>query len=442
MFFSGSLQEGIAFAVQGAKAVVCFVQDDSETSSAWQEENFTGDEFTDLLESRSVLFRIAKDSPEAGFLTSVCPITQYPTVVVIRNGMLQEYIMPNVSKDEFQTRLTAVLDETKPQTQAAAPPADQSTPSPSQGATSPPAQAPEPVMVVPRPTPATAQSPSSQQPQQDVEPSAPIDKGNKPVCGTPSGSSRGAPPQSPQEPQEEHNRPQTINKILEKNIKKDTKEKIPTSGIPKNERPSEQQPNRSTRPPGPPAEYRLQVRLFDGSSIRSAFSPSQTIRKDVRPWLDSEMEEKRPFNLKLILTPHPNRTLTIAEEDQTIQELITGSTATFVMVPIKTYIEAYSDTGSLPVRVVSTAYGLVTSVVSTATGYVGSMLGYFRTRAAPSHTEYAQPQSGETRSSSNEPSRQPRSWGPNIRTLRDHEGDDRSQFYNGNQVRFRYFPGP
>lgn len=44
----------------------------------------TAQQFTQLLETRSVLLRIAKDSPEAGFLASVCPVVQYPTVVVIR----------------------------------------------------------------------------------------------------------------------------------------------------------------------------------------------------------------------------------------------------------------------------------------------------------------------------------------------------------------------
>ena len=52
---------------------------------------------------------------EAGFLTSICPIQTFPAVIVIRNGMLQEYLAAGTAKDAFQARLkTAVSTDTAP----------------------------------------------------------------------------------------------------------------------------------------------------------------------------------------------------------------------------------------------------------------------------------------------------------------------------------------
>lgn len=190
-----------------------------------------------------------------------------------------------------------------------------------------------------------------------------------------------------------------------------------------------------TSAPLPPTQYRLQVRLFDGSSIRSSFAPSQTIRRDVRPWIDGQITEgKRPYNLKHILTPLPNHTLTIAEEEQTLEELGWGSSANLVMVPISSYTEAYSSSASsLPVRAVSSVYGLVSSAVGLATGLVGSLLPFGSGQTTPPEESPATntPSSG----GSTPRPRVPASRGPNIRTLRDQaaEQDDR-QFYNGNQV--------
>ncbi|KKK14342.1 hypothetical protein ARAM_000146 [Aspergillus rambellii] len=429
MFFSGSLQEGITLAVQQAKAVVCFVRDDSETSSTWEEEYFLGDEFTPLLETKSVLLRIAKDSPEAGFLSSVCPITQYPVVIAIRNGMLCEYIVPEISKEDFHSRLMLVLDGSKPQTQQAVHSTVSQNPPPSQEAGPSTTQATEPGVTAPSTTTGTAHSQSTPGQPSPTTPSRKSENKKVETTRTP----RYSLPTAAQQPPKQKEGPKLANK--------DKKEKA--KGEPsasKRPQPTEEASASQPRPArGPPSQYRLQVRLFDGRSVRSTFTPSQTIRKDVRAWLDGEMgEEKRPFNLKHILTPLPNQTLTIAEEDQALQELIVGSTATFVMVPVKSYIEAYtesSSTLSLPVRAVSVVYGLVSSAVSTAIGLGASLFAY-GPAAASSQPEPAQPSTPQPTEDTVQ-RRRPFASGPNIRTLRDQQNDqDRSQFYNGNQLNF------
>ena len=179
-----------------------------------------------------------------------------------------------------------------------------------------------------------------------------------------------------------------------------------------------------------PSSYRLQVRLFDGSSVRSSFSPFQSIRGDVRPWLDAQLtaDNSRPYNLKYILTPLPSRTLSITEEEQTLQDLGIGPSANLVMVPIQSYSEAYGSSGpSLPVRGAYAIYGLVSSAVGGLAGSVGSFLGYGQTEGS-STSSGSHSSDGQRRVAVSQSAR--------IRTLGDQneaERDDQ-QFYNGNQV--------
>ncbi|KAE8350281.1 hypothetical protein BDV28DRAFT_139416 [Aspergillus coremiiformis] len=441
MFFSGNLQDGIALAVSQAKAVICFVRDDEQTSNLWEEVYFVDNEFAQLLESRSVLLRLSKDSQEAGFLTSFCPVTKFPAVVVIKNGMLREYIVPDISKEDFHSRLKAALEDNKPADQKSSSSTAQSVQS---NTAAPSIGSPAVSAIVPQPEPVSIPAPAAAaESQRDESQRQPAQQGyNSLRAGgrtyqveTPS-EARKPPPKKQEEPKL-HDKDKAVNRMR--------KQKGPGADASKAsvsvERPSPSTSIEERKPPTatPPKQYRLQIRLFDGSSIRSSFSPSQTIRRDVRPWIDNQVvDEKRPYNLKHILTPLPNRTLTIAEEEQTLAELGLGSTANLVMVPINTYTEAYSTAGSsLPARTVSSAYGLVSSVVGTATGLVGSFFGYGQPASTSSQTVPASTSSPSPSSDSAVRPRPSASRGPIIRTLRDQRDEQNdSQFYNGNQLNF------
>ncbi|GLA29519.1 hypothetical protein ACMYSQ_003966 [Aspergillus niger] len=449
MFYSGSLQEGIAAAVAESKAVVCFVRDDEQASTEWEESYFTFDEeLAQLLQLRAVLLRFTKGSQEAGFLASFCPIVKFPTVVVIKNGMMCDYFVPDISKEDFRDRLLAKLDESRAPVQqdvgnagaagseTVSAPVASDTPAPAP-VSSAPVPAPAPV-AEPAPTPAPAQpapQPSTTEPEQPRD--ATIREGKRRVDDARVEQHRPSPTKKLQQQKQEpapKPTPRPATQESKPKPKPTPKEKPSSPAAPKETitEPAER------RQPSPPKQYRLQVRLFDGSSVRSSFTPTQTIRNDVRPWLDSQMEERSPYNLKHILTPLPNRTLTIADEEQTLAELGLGSSANLVMVPIQSYTEAYSGAGaSLPARAVSSAYGLVSSAVGTATGLVGSFFGYGTTQSSGNE---AAPAPGTASSGSNDAGRRRvnASRGPIIRTLRDaqNEGDDR-QFYNGNQLNFQ-----
>lgn len=338
---------------------------------------------------------------------------------------MEEYLLPGISKDEFKNRILAVLGQQKapilaptqqPQvstlavnntsssstsTTPSAATSTQSNEQPSHGALSPSTFATQRSQELPTPKKQPTKQESKSTPAK--LPARRQDKGKNPAQ-VPDNNGN-ATSQNPTKP--------ATRKPLS---------------------PTVEDPKPQPQPPrGPPSEYRLQVRLFDGRSIRSSFTPTQTIRNDVRPWLDKQMiEDKRPYNLKQILTPLPNRTLSVAEESRPLRDLGLGSTANLVMVPVASYTEAYaSAVASLPARGISAVYNVVSSVASSATSLVGSFIGY-----GPSAAE------DNTQSSASSPPpplqtprRPSRTGGLNIRTLHDQRNErNDSQFYNGNQV--------
>ncbi|KAJ6111702.1 hypothetical protein N7523_007763 [Penicillium sp. IBT 18751x] len=423
MFFQGSLQDGIALAVREAKAVVCFVRDDEQLSSKWEEEYLTDDEVAPVLDAKAVLLRLAAGTQEAGFLTTFCPIAKFPTVVVIKTGTLQEYLTPEVSKDELKRRLIAVLEGGRDilNTQQS----QQSSPVPTNSNTTTVASSNAYTPI----TSIASNAPSRQTARQYPSDSQIFAQQSSQASTRTIGPSAQKPSEKSEPPKQQP---------LKDSPKEKSKGKQPAAPVQKSQLkankkppPAVEEPKRQTPVPrGPPSQYRLQVRLFDGRSIRSSFTPTQTIRGDVRPWLDGEMgDDNRPYNLKHILTPLPNRTLSVAEESQTLQELSLGSTATLVMVPVQTYTTAYASAGSLPARGISAVYNVVSGVASTATGIVGSIFGYGSSAPA-----------SEVQSAPSPPSQhaqRQRPTGMNIRTLRDQQNErGDSQFYNGNQLNF------
>ncbi|KAI9875239.1 MAG: hypothetical protein M1830_008721, partial [Pleopsidium flavum] len=125
MFFNGDLQSGIALAISESKLVACFIRDDEEESSSWEDVYLQDDEIAPLLRSKTVLLRMNTGSQEAGFLSAFCPINKTPTLVIIHNGQLREYLVAGIAPDDFKQRLKAALTEqpstTHPQDSQATP---------------------------------------------------------------------------------------------------------------------------------------------------------------------------------------------------------------------------------------------------------------------------------------------------------------------------------
>ena len=108
-FFQGTLQEGIATAVQQLKSVVCFVTgesglfdviphrhgmevrakadnfaDNGTESTQWENEYLADDAVAPLVQSEAVALRLEAGSQEEGFLAQLYPIPKKPTIVIIK----------------------------------------------------------------------------------------------------------------------------------------------------------------------------------------------------------------------------------------------------------------------------------------------------------------------------------------------------------------------
>lgn len=170
------------------------------------------------------------------------------------------------------------------------------------------------------------------------------------------------------------------------------------------------------------AQCALQIRLFDGSTIRSRFPSDDSLRVNVRPWIDEQQPGDTPYTFKQVLTPLPNKNISISDEEQSLQSQGLTPSATLILVPVQGYTSAYEDGASSGIvsRVASGGYGLVSSGVGLVTGVLGSFLGGGGA-APPAQERPVDPA--------------PANPNPaiNVQTLRDRDRDDQ-QFYNGNAV--------
>jgi len=164
-------------------------------------------------------------------------------------------------------------------------------------------------------------------------------------------------------------------------------------------------------------ECALQVRLFDGSTIRSRFSASGSLTTDVRPWIQGKQGGDTPFTFKHVLTPLPNKTIETSEEEKSLRELGLTPNATLILVPVATYTSAYQPSGIVG-SVASTGYGLVSSGFGAVSGLLGSVLG-----------------GGSAASPTEQPKQEPTSGGRTTSrpATKDIKKEER-QYYNGNSV--------
>ncbi len=165
----------------------------------------------------------------------------------------------------------------------------------------------------------------------------------------------------------------------------------------------------------------LQARLFDGTTIRSRFSAQSTLRKDVRQWIDGHRADGDiPYTFKQVLTPYPNRPITISEEEESLQSLGLNPSATLILVPVKDYTSAYEGSpASYISRGISAGVGFVSSSINIVTGTLGGLLGG---SAGPEVEVEPENRSSQT------------STAANIRTFREQEMPEEHQLYNGNTV--------
>ncbi|KAK4964401.1 hypothetical protein LTR66_000826 [Elasticomyces elasticus] len=200
-------------------------------------------------------------------------------------------------------------------------------------------------------------------------------------------------------------------------------------------------PQQPTSPSSSTTICSLQIRLFSGASIRGRFAPDSTLHTSVRTWIDSQPNGSDvPYTFRQILTPSPNRTITISEEERSLQELGLMPSATLVLVPVHDYTEAYASGGitGLLSRGLNAGYGLVAGGFEMVSGAFVAVTGYGRATEGP----YVAGTGDEVEPSNTQGAQAAGVAGTatiKVRTLADQRAEaarDQREFYNGNQLNF------
>ncbi|RBA19281.1 hypothetical protein FPRO05_09384 [Fusarium proliferatum] len=348
---------------------------------------------SDLLKEHSIALRLKAGSEEAGYLAQIFPLPRTPTVVIIKNGELKEYITPGTSKEDFLRRVQTAFDST------AAPPA----PAP---ATTQPTSAPE--------------QPSPPQPQ--AETPVPSEQQSTPPTAAPSTSEnvrrilaeRAARLQAQKEENErkvKEERARTKEKAkaeaeagmdtdnarahkqaeaVRKKKQKDQEEKarilkrIEDDKAERRLRAEQREKQKLDNLKGGDvaaslvnapetklssssksgAITALQVRLFDGSTLRNRFKTTAHL-KEVRQWVDENRGDgSQPYTFKQVLTPLPNRNIDETEEDKPLGDLGLFPSSTLVLIPVKKFTTAYDESQGIVSRVIGFILSIFTWIFS------------------------------------------------------------------------------
>ena len=202
---------------------------------------------------------------------------------------------------------------------------------------------------------------------------------------------------------------------------------------------------------GVPGQCKLQVRFFDGTSLRTTFSTTATLRKDVREWIDKgdEQEPRKvqqpPYTFKHHEPPLPARTLGDADEEKTLEELGLTPSATLVLVPVENYSSAYPGRkfGQGGANgIFGLLFGIISGFEFILRAFLGMITGQFAKPGVPEDAS-ASTARQEQLSKDSEPDKgqgsSKEAAGIKVRTLADQREEEQrkkkdQEWYNGNQV--------
>ncbi|KAI9674999.1 MAG: hypothetical protein M1817_001405 [Caeruleum heppii] len=482
MFYEGDLQSGIAHAIQHGKMVASFVRDDSDESLQWENDFLRDDAVSSALQAKAVLLRIQAQSQEAGYLSAICPISGAPTVVILKNGQILAHLSGSMSQSDFTTQVLAALDENASGVSSEAmQPSHPAQQDHSASLNPDTASADSSQAQTPR-TPSPSSADSAAQPQQPSHPTVlstpPPHLRNTPetISSLPGntirkdkGKGRAPSPTPASDPKkaseisyaaQQRRRQQDARKERERILRLVEQDKIDRREREERRRALAKAEADPTSPGSDPvapvissgssisdktnaassSTCALSVRLLSGATIRERFpSATTTLRSDVREWIDEHRSDDGdiPYTFKQILSPLPNKTISISEEEQSLQSLGLAPSATLVLVSVEGYSNAYAgNEPGILFRAASSVYRMVASGVRTVAGALGTFLGIGA--ATPVASSPADPASSLAAGSSTGSSHSSSHSSINVRTLRDQDEtrrDDR-QFYNGNQLNF------
>ncbi|KAI0883842.1 uncharacterized protein GGS22DRAFT_26590 [Annulohypoxylon maeteangense] len=385
VFYEGSLEDAISLAIQESKMVLAFVDDSSEESKLWETELCTNESLQSPLEHYAVSLRLLANSREAGFLEALFPIPKKPTVVIIQNGTLKEYIKAGTTKEDLVRRIATILNTARTG-QSQQPTTSQRTP-----ATAPSGHETDDLYD----DDDDDHSQQTQRPQAESPPAKKSKDRGKKSQQDAAESNNNANSAGRTYAQEVRQR-----KVLDAEERRRILRRIEDDKQERKEREAREKKARQLlngsqdgessasqtqpiplpmrQPGGSRGEYaNIQVRLFDGSMIRSRFKSDATLNSEVRKWIDEDRTDGyAPYTFRVVLSPLPNKAIEPAEEIQSLLTLGLAPSATLVLVPAK-FALAYPRTGgffwqSLGVffSIFGAGYGLLSGVFGGITGMI------------------------------------------------------------------------
>ena len=355
------------------------------------------------------MLRLRAGSAEAGFLADIVPLPKTPTIVMIKDGNIEEYISAGLPKADFVDRLSAAFST-------------------------------------------ASQLLSSHPALEDTSGNKIVEEDDK-ETSTARVDTRHPTQLSPyaeqlkrrrQEDAEERRR---ILKLIENDRLRRQRQALErqrarASSVGSNDSHLARQPQNSTgdtasnETASVPATTALQVRLLDGSVIRSHFPSDGTICRHVRPWVDRERADgTSPDAFKVVLTPRPGRDIHNIEESITLADLGLSPSSTLMLVEVPS---ARPRLGifSMLLAYMITIFSQVTAALARGLGF-GSALK-IKLDDAPRDRNSNSPGRSLGSSTQVDSRRPPSHLGGQrrfvLRRLHDLKPDEHQQLYNGNSV--------
>lgn len=327
--------------------------------------------------------RLTAGSEEAGYLAQIFPLPRTPTVVIIKNGELKEYITPETSKEDFIRRVQGAFSPTShlPSSTTTQPaPAQATTPQTSSSTATTPSQLtpsssdtqPERSenvrrILAERAARLQAEKEEAERKAKEERTKAKGKAKAEAEAGVDSEAARTHKQQEAlkkRRQQEQEERRRILQRIeddkAERRLRAQEREQqrlntmkvgdvaAALANAPETKLPSTSRLSEMTA---------LQVRLFDGSTLRSRFKTASPL-KDVRSWVDKKRDDgNSPYTFKQVLTPMPNRDIDETEENNSLGDLGLAPSSTLVLIPVKGYVSAYAGPNFLS-RFLASIWGL------------------------------------------------------------------------------------
>ena len=417
IFHTGDLNSGITRAIQESKVVLCLIRaDDDHWSSIWEDiwlsnRSHAMDMLDDgepplamILNEKAVLLRLDYGTQEAEFLSAFCPIETAPTIVVIHNGQVLEKLEGGIAKEEFREKLLQACGF-KGKAATASQSAEQRHAESLQDAEEaaafgiPQSEDDIQAMFDERAQRLEAEK-KKREAEEKAQRGAQAKARRKEAEDSAAQSSSSQPPalnnperdkqqardqwivqQKQRKDEAKKERERILNQIEhDKQERKAQKERSREAHVAAGAGSFSTLPNtgHSSASPSvhPQSSCALQVRLFDGSSIRSKFAPDTTLALAVRTWVGEASPKGGadiPYTFRQILAPQPSRTIEVSEEHQTLWDLGLAPSATLVLVPVAGFTNAYANGGG---GYLASAWNLAYGCASTVGGIVGSIVSY------------------------------------------------------------------